>query len=50
MKVLISDYPDSMMPDHTLEIRTLVEGLGPDTVIDVLPYADDARADRKSVV
>lgn len=45
MKVLISDYPDSMMPDHTLEIRTLVEGLGPDTVIDILPYADDARAE-----
>lgn len=43
MKVLISDYPDSMMPDHELEIKTLTEGLGEDVEIDVFPYADDCR-------
>lgn len=45
MKILISDYPDSMMPDHELEIRTLTEGLGPDTVVEVHPYSDDNRAE-----
>lgn len=43
MKILISDYPDSMMPDHELEIKTLTEGLGEDVEIDVFPYADDRR-------
>lgn len=43
MKVLISDYPDSMMPDHTLEMETLRAGLGEDVDIEVYAYADDAR-------
>ncbi|WP_058234977.1 NAD(P)-dependent oxidoreductase [Devriesea agamarum] len=38
MRILISDQPDSMMPDHELEIRTLTDGLGPDTDIEVYPY------------
>lgn len=43
MKVLISDYPDSMMPTHDLEAQTLKAGLGEDLEIEVFPYADDAR-------
>ncbi|NPD31493.1 C-terminal binding protein [Eggerthellaceae bacterium zg-1084] len=43
MKVLISDFPDSMMPDHSLESATLRKGLGPDLQIEVLPYAKDER-------
>lgn len=45
MKILISDYPDSMMPDHELEIRTLTEGLGPDVEVEVHPYSDENRAE-----
>lgn len=45
MKILISDYPDSMMPDHELEMQTLTEGLGPDTVVEVYPYSDENRAE-----
>lgn len=45
MKILISDYPDSMMPDHELEIRTLVEGLGSDIEVEVHPYSDEGRAE-----
>lgn len=45
MKILISDYPDSMMPDHELEINTLTEGLGSDIVVEVHPYSDDNRAE-----
>lgn len=43
MKVLISDHPDSMMPDHALEIQTLREGLGPDVEVEVYEYFDDKR-------
>lgn len=43
MKVLISDYKDSMMPDHNLEIEILKEGLGQDTEIDIFEYTDDNR-------
>lgn len=45
MKILISDYPDSMMPDHELEINTLTEELGSDIVVEVHPYSDDNRAE-----
>jgi D-3-phosphoglycerate dehydrogenase len=41
VRILISDHPDSMMPDHALEIETLRAGLGPDTAVDVLPYRED---------
>lgn len=40
MRILISDYPDSMMPDHRLEEDILRTGLGPDTVVEVYPYTD----------
>ena len=43
MKILISDYPESMMPTHDLEMETLRAGLGEDLEIEVFPYADDAR-------
>lgn len=43
MKVLISDYPDSMMPSHDVEIETLRAGLGDDVEIDIYAYSDDAR-------
>ena len=43
MRILISDYPDSMMPDHQLEKDILHAGLGQDTVVDVYPYSDEKR-------
>lgn len=45
MKVLISDYAESMMPDHTLEIETLKKHLGDDTEIEVYAYTDEKRAE-----
>ena len=44
MKILISDYPDSMMPTHDVEIATLKAGLGDDIDVEVYEYAD-ARKD-----
>lgn len=44
MKILISDYPDSLMPDHSLEIETLRAGLGEDVEIDIYEYHDEERA------
>lgn len=45
MKILISDHPDSMMPDHALEFETLRAGLGADVEIEVYEYFDDRRAE-----
>lgn len=44
MKVLISDHKASMMPDHTLEIKTLREGLGENVDIDIYEYNENDRA------
>lgn len=43
MKVLISDYAESMMPTHDLEVETLRAGLGDDVQIEVYPYLDERR-------
>lgn len=43
VKILISDHPDSMMPDHTLEIETLKKGLGDDVEVEVYEYFDEKR-------
>ncbi len=43
MRILISDYPDSMMPDHALEIETLKAGLGKDLEIDIYAYQEEKR-------
>lgn len=43
MKILISDYKESMMPNHDLEFQILKEGLGSDTEIEVFEYTDDNR-------
>lgn len=45
MKILISDYPDSMMPTHDLEIETLKVGLGDDIDIEVYEYADERKGE-----
>lgn len=45
MKILISDYPDSMMPEHGLEVATLKAGLGEDVDIEIYPYADEKRSE-----
>lgn len=37
MKIVISDYPDSMMPTHELECAILKKGLGDDTEIVIHP-------------
>ena len=41
MKVLISDHPEMLMPDHELETATLKAGLGDDLQVDVLAYTED---------
>ena len=43
MRVLISDYADSMMPSHDLEMETLRAELGEDVEIEVLAYRDEER-------
>lgn len=43
MKILISDYVDSMMPAHDLETEVLREGLGDDLEIEVYAYTDERR-------
>lgn len=43
MKILISDYKESMMPDHDLEFQILKEGLGSETEIEVFEYTDKKR-------
>lgn len=43
MKILISDYLTSMLPDHTLEIETLKKGLGEDVEIEVYEYTDEKK-------
>lgn len=44
MRVLISDYPESLMPDHDIEVATLREGLGDDVQVEVYEY-DKSRHD-----
>lgn len=43
MKVVIADYPESMMPSHRLEKEVLTTGL-PGCQVTVFPYRDDKRA------
>lgn len=43
MKILISDYHDSMMPYHDVEIETLKAGLGDDIEVEIFDYTDDTR-------
>lgn len=43
MKILISDYAESMMPYHEEEIRILKEGLGTDVEVEVFAYTDSER-------
>lgn len=40
MKVLITDFPDSMMPTHELETQILTNGLA-DCQVEVYPYTGD---------
>lgn len=44
MKILISDYKDSMMPTHDYEIQVLKSGL-PTAEIEVYEYTDEKRAE-----
>ena len=43
MKILISDYAESMMPEHDLEIETLKKHLGDDIEVEVYAYTDEKR-------
>ena len=43
MKILISDYAESMMPQHDLETETLKSHLGEDIDVEVYAYTDEAR-------
>lgn len=43
MKVVIADYPESMMPSHQLEKTVLTTGL-PGCQVIIFPYRDDKRA------
>ena len=42
MKVLISDYSDSMMPTHDIELETLRAGLGEDLEVEIYEYSESA--------
>lgn len=44
MKILISDYKDSMMPSHDYETQVLKAGL-PEAEIEVYEYTDEKRAE-----
>ncbi|GGE25112.1 NAD(P)-dependent oxidoreductase [Streptococcus himalayensis] len=41
MKIVITDYPDSMMPNHDYEIQMLKQGLGENTNIVIYEYKDN---------
>ena len=43
MKILLSDYAESMMPQHDLETETLKSHLGEDIDVEVYAYTDEAR-------
>lgn len=43
MKVLISDYKKSMMPDHSPEINVFKKGFGEDVEIEIYPYEDSKK-------
>lgn len=49
MKVVIADYPESMMPSHQLEKQVLTAGL-PDCQVVIYPYQDTQRADFLRVI
>ena len=43
MKIAISDYAESMMPQHDLETETLKSHLGEDIDVEVYAHTDEAR-------
>lgn len=43
MKILISDYAESMMPAHEEEIRILRQGLGREVEVEIFAYTDEER-------
>ena len=43
MKIVISDYKDSMMPTHDVELEVLKEGLGEDVEIVIYEYIDEKK-------
>ncbi|MGT2888641.1 NAD(P)-dependent oxidoreductase [Streptococcus didelphis] len=50
MKIIISDYPDSMMPSHDYEKEILRKGLGEETEILVYEYDDTKRQEFFEVI
>lgn len=50
MKIVISDYPDSMMPSHDYEKEILRSGLGDDIEIVVYEYSDAKRQEFYDVI
>ncbi len=49
MKIVISDYPDSMMPTHEYEKEVLINGLGNCEVV-IHEYDDKKRKDFLEIV
>lgn len=49
MKIVIADYPDSMMPTHDYEREILIEGLGECEIV-VYEYSDEKRAEFYEVI
>jgi D-3-phosphoglycerate dehydrogenase len=49
-KIVIGDYPDSMMSNYDLETKVLKEGLGKDTEIVVYPYGETYRKEFAQVL
>ncbi|MGO2082987.1 NAD(P)-dependent oxidoreductase [Vagococcus sp.] len=49
MKIVITDYPDSMMPTHDYEREILIDGLGECEIV-VYEYADEKREEFFEVI
>ena len=50
MKIVISDYKDSMMPSHDIEFEVLKKGLGEDVDVVVYEYSDDKKEEFYQVI
>ena len=50
MKIVISDYKDSMMPSHDIEFEVLRNGLGEDVDIVVFEYDDNKKEEFYKII
>ncbi|AYQ26466.1 MULTISPECIES: NAD(P)-dependent oxidoreductase [Enterococcus] len=50
MKIVISDYKDSMMPTHDVELEVLKKGLGEDVEIVIYEYTDEKKEEFYEII